>query len=168
MLLLLALIGGRTVESRSMAVTVALPFRYAGTQRFVLGGTAEAEQHLFVVADREGKVQELLWIQFEEYLPTVSGTYDYSADATVKRQGLTFFTNARRYTAPPQPGSDRDRAFALLARKGYRADGLRSRARLVYLSSPRSEVMVIYAVSGAVSDAGMIERAFAKVAFEKR
>jgi hypothetical protein len=141
-------VNGRTVRSPGIAVTVSAPFRYGGGQRFLLGDVADAEQHLFVVSGESGDVKELLWLQFEEYLPQVPGTYNYEGDGRALRNGLTFFTNVRRYTTPPQSGSDREHAFELLRNTGYHVESLTTRVRLVHLpnSAQRSEVMIIYAI----------------------
>jgi hypothetical protein len=141
-------VNDRTVRSPEIGVTVAAPFRYVGGQRFLLRGVADAEQHLFVVPGASGEIEELLWLQFEEYLPKVPGTYDYEADGTALQNGLAFFTNVRRYTSAPQSGSDRERAFDLLANAGYHVQKLSARVRLVHLPTKgrRSEVMIIYAI----------------------
>jgi hypothetical protein len=143
-----------TVTSREANVTVAERFRYVGGQRFVLRDVADAEQHLYVVAGPSGEITELLWLQFEHYLPTVPGTNDYKPDRVTRRNGVDFFTSLRRYSEAPQPGSDRRRAFDLLAEKGYRTDKLSARVRLVHLPSDdrRSEVMIIYSVPGDANE----------------
>src|SRR5437773_11260628 len=51
------------------ALEVSPAFTYVGGQRFVLGGAADAEQHLFVLADANKRVQRVYWIQIEELLP---------------------------------------------------------------------------------------------------
>src|SRR4051812_35220338 len=53
------------------------PFKYVGQQSFVLYDVANAEQHFFVDADKEGRIKRLYWIQFEGYLPDNSHTYRY-------------------------------------------------------------------------------------------
>jgi hypothetical protein len=128
------------------AIEVAPVFEYVGGQRFILNGVADAEQHLFVVADSLGSVQRLYWVQIEEFLPDRAGTYDYSADSTVFIQGFPVAANARTYTTHPEDGSDRARAIALVTRQGYRVLDGATRVRLVYLpdTSARREIMIIY------------------------
>jgi len=128
------------------ALEVSPAFTYVGGQRFVLGGAADAEQHLFVLADANKRVQRVYWIQIEELLPTRPGAYNYSADSTVTVYGLPFALNIRQYTTAPDSGSDRARAFALLHLSGYDIPEGAIRARLVYLpdSAARREIMIVY------------------------
>ena len=125
---------------------VGAPFTYVGGTRFILGGSADAEQHLFVVADSARVVQRLYWIQLEEYLPSQSGSYDYSADSVVTVDGFTLAANFRTYGGPPDPGSDRARAFDYLKARGYTVPQGATRVRLVWLpeSPARREVMIVY------------------------
>ena len=133
------------------SLSVDRGFKYAGAQRFVLGGIADAEQHLFVVADSGGRVERLVWIQLEERLPTAVGSYDYSSDSSVVLNGLTLAANVRRYESGPEPGSDRARAFALLKSRGYTVPPGAARLRLTFLpeSPARREVMIVYLEAGA-------------------
>lgn len=128
------------------AIEVAPSFAYLGGQRFILGGTADAEQHLFVVADSNRSVQRLYWIQIEERLPDQPGGFDYSADSTVMIQGFPLAANFRTYATPPVAGSDRARAYTLVTGQGYRVPDGATRVRLVYLpdTSARREIMIVY------------------------
>ena len=128
------------------AIEVAPTFTYLGGSRFILGGTADAEQHLFVVADSSKAVTRLFWIQIESRLPTRPGNYDYSADSMVTIQGFPLAANRRTYTTPPDPTSDRARAFALVEARGLRVPEGATRVRLVYLPErpARREVMIVY------------------------
>ena len=130
------------------SIQVASGFTYIGGQRFILGGTADAEQHLFVVADSSRMIQQLVWIQVESRLPQIPGVYDYSADSAVRFHGLPLAAGARTYSAPPQPSSDRASAFALIRSAGYRFSERATRLRLVYLPEQpaRREVMIVYVV----------------------
>src|ERR1043166_7916989 len=51
-------------------------FKYAGSQSFVLYDVANAEQHFFVDADKDGHIKRLYWVQFEGYFPDNTHTYD--------------------------------------------------------------------------------------------
>jgi len=128
------------------SIEVAPAFAYVGGQRFILGGSADAEQHLFAVADSSRAVQRLYWIQIEERLPTQAGSYDYSADSAVSIQGFSLAANFRTYTTPPAAGSDRARAFALVAGQRYQMPEGATRVRLVYLpdATARREIMIVY------------------------
>ena len=127
-------------------LTVRSPFTYVGGQRFILGGTADAEQHLYVVADSANVVKRLYWIQIEEVLPSASHRYDYSSDSVVSFSGFSLPAHFRTYRAPPTPRSDQARAFGLITARGYTIPTGGTRVRLVYLPEvpSRREVMLVY------------------------
>jgi hypothetical protein len=122
-------------------------FRYVGGQRFVLKGIADAEQHFFVDADKNGSVRRLYWIQLESLLPGQGDGYDYSADEPVTVNGVSFRRHLRRWDAPPEPGSDRDAMYSFLEKRGYRIPDGALRVRLVHVpeSNRREELMIVYA-----------------------
>jgi hypothetical protein len=126
------------------------PFKYIGTQTFVLYDVANAEQHFFVDADKLGRVRRLYWVQFEGYLPNNTHSYRYRINKTVSLGGLDFIADAyarNKKTSQGRPDSDGSRALAFLESKGYRmaSDEILSQ-RLVYLidEAKRNELMVIY------------------------
>ena len=143
----------RTLTSKEMpAVRLEFsePFKYAGGHSFILYEVANAEQHFFVDADKDGRIKRMYWIQFEGYLPSNTHTYDYKSPKTVNIGGLDFFADAyaRNIKANPgRPDSDGSRARAFLAGKGYRlgSDEVLSQ-RLVHLvdEAKRNELMIIY------------------------
>lgn len=156
-------------------LTVRPPFTYVGGQRFILGGSADAEQHLYVVADGAMVVKRLYWIQIEEVLPTSSHLYNYSSDSLVVFDGVDLRAHFRTYRSEATPGSDQARAVELIRARGYTmtASG-GTRVRLVYLPetpSPR-EVMVVYFESdpSAATDphALLLTRAAASITFGGR
>ncbi|MDQ3855682.1 MAG: hypothetical protein M3281_04720, partial [Chloroflexota bacterium] len=53
----------------SVRITIDPGFTYVGGPCFLLYGIACAEQHLFVIADKERTVRRLVWVQFEGFLP---------------------------------------------------------------------------------------------------
>lgn len=126
------------------------PFKYVGQQNFVLYDVANAEQHFFVDADKEGRIKRLFWIQFEGYLPGNSHTYRYKANKTVDIAGLTFVADANALNikaTTSRPDSDGSRAQSFLQSKGYRlANDEILMQRLVHLTdeTKRSELMIIY------------------------
>lgn len=144
---------GRALISTQMPnvlIEVAKPFKYVGGHSFVLYEVANAEQHFFVDADKDGRIKRMYWIQFEGYLPTNTHSYDYQVTKTVKIGGLDFIADAyaRNIKANPgRPDSDGNRARAFLATKGYRlgSDEVMSQ-RLVHLvdEAKRNELMIIY------------------------
>ncbi len=148
----------RTVKDRTLTSTqmpaVRLefnqPFRYAGGHSFILYEVANAEQHFFVNADKEGRIRRMYWIQFEGYLPSNTHTYDYKSPKTVNIGGLDFFADAYARNIKASPGrtdSDGSRARAFLESKGFRlgSDEVLSQ-RLVHLvdEAKRNELMIIY------------------------
>ena len=148
-------------------------FTYVGGQRFILGGTADAEQHLFVVADSAKVVRQLYWIQIEELLPGKGDAYDYSGDSTVAFSGFDLPANFRTYTTPAGAGSDRARAFDYITARGYAIPSGGTRVRLVHLpeTPSRREVMVVYFESSprAATDphASLLERAASGLALRR-
>jgi hypothetical protein len=92
----------RTVRGRALISTqlpailieFAKPFQYAGGHSFILYGVADAEQHFFVDADKEGRVKRMYWVQFEGYLPSNTHSYDYKATKTVNLGGFDFIADA--------------------------------------------------------------------------
>ncbi len=125
-------------------------FKYVGSQSFVLYDVANAEQHFFVDADKEGRVKRFYWIQFEGYLPTNTNTYRYKANKVVNLGGLDFIADAHAVNikANPSPAnSDGSKARSFLENKGYRiaGDDLLMQ-RLVHLvdEAKRNELMIIY------------------------
>ena len=158
--------GVLTVNSGALReLVVREPFTYVGGQRFILGGTADAEQHLFVVADSAKIVQQLYWVQIEELLPGKGDAYDYGGDSTVAFSGFDLPANFRTYTTPAAAGSDRARAFDYITARGYTIPSGGTRVRLVHLpdTPSRREVMVVYFESSprAATDphASLLERA---------
>jgi hypothetical protein len=124
-------------------------FKYAGTQSFVLYDVANAEQHFFVDADKQGRIRRLYWVQFEGYLPNNTHSYRYNATKTVNLGGLDFIADAyprNRKANPARPDSDGSRAQAFLESKGYRLGDEVLSQRLVHLidEAKRNELMVIY------------------------
>lgn len=125
-------------------------FKYAGAQSFVLYSVANAEQHFFVDADKDGRVKRFYWIQFEGYLPTNTNSYNYKSPKTVQAGGFDFFADvyARSLTGDMgRPDSDGNRARAFLSAKGFKLAGTEVvYQRLVHLvdEAKRNELMIIY------------------------
>ena len=157
-------------SSPRTAVSVDDRFTYVAGQRFILRDVVDAEQHFFVVADREGAIQEMYWIQFEEFLPDVEGQYAYPESGDIVIGELGFGVHVRHYDTPPVDDSDRGAAYRFLEGLGYHVPIPALRARLVHIpdDEPRTELMVIY--MEAVESAGQIgprlEASFTKRAVE--
>jgi hypothetical protein len=126
-------------------------FKYAGAQSFVLYNVANAEQHFFVDADKDGRMKRFYWIQFEGYLPDNTHTYDYNSPKIINTGGFDFFADAYARTLTGnlgRPDSDGNRARAFLTAKGFKmASPEVMYQRLVHLvdETKRSELMIIYA-----------------------
>jgi hypothetical protein len=125
-------------------------FKYVGSQSFVLYDVANAEQHFFVDADKDGRIKRFYWIQFEGYLPTNTHTYNYKSTKVVSLGGFDFFADAYARSLKGdlgRPDSDGNRARAFLASKGFHMAGTEIISqRLVHLvdAAKRNELMIIY------------------------
>ena len=148
----------RTVRGRALISTqlpailieFPKPFQYVGGHSFILYGVADAEQHFFVDADKDGRVKRMYWVQFEGYLPSNTHSYDYKATKTVNLGGFDFIADAYARNLKENPGradSDGSKAREFLVGKGYRlgSDEVLSQ-RLVHLvdDAKRNELMIIY------------------------
>jgi hypothetical protein len=147
-------VSGRVLTSKEIpAVQIEFDkaFKYAGAQSFVLYNVANAEQHFFVDADKDGRIKRFYWIQFEGYLPDNTHTYDYNSPKIVNSGGFDFFADsyARSLTGNlGRPDSDGNRARAFLAAKGFKMASTEVMyQRLVHLvdETKRNELMFIYA-----------------------
>ena len=120
-----------------------------GSQRWPLYGVAQAEQHLFVGHGATG-VTRLLWIQFEEYLPSSNGRYDYSSDAPLTAFGRELRVSKRIIAMPAteaRPESDGAYARRLLREHGVTLPAQVLYERFIFVpdTTRRRELMVIYA-----------------------
>jgi len=122
---------------------------YVGSQRWILYNVAQAEQHLFVQRAADG-VERFLWVQFEEYVPSSNGRYDYSKDAPVVAFGRELRTSKQLWNVPTteaRPESDGAYSRKLLREHGITLPSQMFYERFIYLpdTSRRRELMVIYA-----------------------
>lgn len=135
-------------------------FKYAGGHSFVLYDVANAEQHFFVDADKDGRIKRFYWIQFEGYLPTNTHSYNYKSPKIVNIGGFDFFADASARSLKGnlgRPDSDGNRARAFLASKGLKMAGTEFLSqRLVHLvdETKRNELMIIYVEALATGAAG--------------
>jgi hypothetical protein len=144
---------GRTLKSKQMPavdLTFGRDFKYVGGHRFVLYDVANAEQHFYVDADKEGRIRRMYWVQFEGYLPSNTHTYKYTPTKIVNIGGLDFVADAWARNIklnPGRPDGDGAKARAFLETKGYKlaSDEVLSQ-RLVHLigEPKRDELMIIY------------------------
>ncbi len=125
-------------------------FRYAGGQRFVLLGIADAEQHIFVDADASGNVKRMFWVQFEGFLPNHDETYNYQAKRTARIGDFDFMVDTEPFGHPDNAASDGGHVRTLLKAKGFHWPANGVRTKLLYLpdSNRRHELMIIYVEDG--------------------
>jgi len=125
-------------------------FKYVGAQSFVLYGVANAEQHFFVDADKDGRMKRFFWVQFEGYLPTNTNSYNYKSPKIVNAGGFDFFADVYPRSLKGdlgRPDSDGNRARAFLSAKGLKMIGTEFISqRLVHMvdQAKRNELMIIY------------------------
>ena len=125
-------------------------FKYVGAQSFVLYGVANAEQHFFVDADKDGRMKRFFWVQFEGYLPTNTNSYNYKSPKIVNAGGFDFFADVYPRSLKGdlgRPDSDGNRARAFLTAKGFKMIGTEFMSqRLVHMvdQAKRNELMIIY------------------------
>lgn len=153
-----------TVSSSLLPVRVAVSpeFRFIGRQQFILRDKVQVEQHVFVKASATKDVEQLVWIQYERFLPGVEGHYSYDRTEVITLGGLEFDVNVRQYLKSPEVGSDRQRAYELLESRGLRFASPATRVRLVHVpvDDQRSEIMIVHAERDATAaDLGANQRA---------
>jgi hypothetical protein len=145
---------GQSIVSKELpaaTLTFGKDFRYVGGQKVNLYGNAEAEQHLFVKAESRGAVERFYWVQFEQFFPTNTYTYDYHPDRTTDIGGLQFIYDAKSwpdYAAMQieDPASDGAAVQHLLSQHGLALPKRAVRVRMFHLPTPdrRAELMIIY------------------------
>jgi hypothetical protein len=140
----------RSEKLPAIAIQIDPAFRYAGSTSFILYEIARAEQHHFVVADAERRVERLLWFQFEGFLEGNDRRYRYpSSMGTITIGGLTFLHDADVLNIDEdyreRPASDSAHVVDFLRDKGYTFGGDTMFHRLVWLDADlRNELMIIY------------------------
>jgi hypothetical protein len=128
---------------------------YIGSQRWILYNVAQAEQHLFVERGPTG-ARRFLWVQFEEYIPSSNGRYDYSRSAPLTAFGRELRVDKSLFTPPTtesRPESDGAYARRLLREHGVTLPEQMFMERFIYLpdTTRRRELMVIYAEDAKAS-----------------
>lgn len=143
-------------------------FKYVGSQQFILYDRAQVEQHFFVDADKQQRIKRMYMMQFEGYLPNISGSYNYSVTKTVSLAGQSYIVDVEVIPNVPaaikqDAQSDVARAASFLEGKGYRIGEGIVFQRFVRLvdEAKRSEFILLYVedLSGAGVDAAEKEKA---------
>ena len=126
-------------------------FTYLGTQNFVLYGRAQVEQYFFVAADSQRLIKRLYMVQFESYLPNISGAYDYAVTKTIDLAGQTYIADFEivpnvSAAIKQDPQSDVTRAASFLEGKGYLIGKGIAFQRFVRMvdEAKRSEFILLY------------------------
>ncbi|GHA61801.1 hypothetical protein GCM10008927_29050 [Amylibacter ulvae] len=138
-------------EHPSVRITFPPEYEYLGAQRFILYGTAEAEQYMFASSHPDGSTRALINVQFEAILPDIKGSYDYSAAPRAIRIGpLEFYVDAdpvRRHWLVRNglPGTDSERYYSFTDERGFPVpkDYIWSRFAYVPADAPRQEMLIL-------------------------
>jgi len=162
---------GQILTSASLPpirIRVGKAFKYVGSQQFILYDRAQVEQHFFVDADKQQRIKRMYMVQFEGYLPNISGSYNYPVTKTVSLAGQSYIVDAEVIPNVPaaikqDAQSDVARAASFLEGKGYRIGEGIVFQRFVRLvdEAKRSEFILLYVedLGGAGVDAAEKEKA---------
>ena len=141
----------RILSARDPQVQIQLPkpLQYVGSDRWTLYNVADCEIHVFVLAGSDHKVQQLYWIQFEGYIPSVpTARYGYDIRRHTQLGNLTFYIDSwvRAADEPTRSGSDREHVETLRRAHGFSMPAGMMYVRLVHLldDQKRRELMIIY------------------------
>jgi hypothetical protein len=140
----------RSEKLPAVSIRIDPAFKYVGATSFILYDIARAEQHHFVVADAERRVEKLLWFQFEGYLADNDRRYRYpSSMKTITLNGLAFLHDGDVLNIDQdyreRPTSDSAHVVDFLKGQGYTLEGDTMFRRLVWLDAGlRNELMIIY------------------------
>jgi len=142
-------------------------FKYVGSQQFILYDRTQVEQHFFIDADRQQRLKRMYMVQFESYLPNISGAYNYTVTKLLNLAGQSYIVDAEIVPNVPaaikqDAQSDVARAASFLEGKGYRIGEGIVFQRFVRLvdEAKRSEFILLYVedLSGAGIDAAEKEK----------
>ena len=139
----------RSEKSPAIAIRIDPAFKYVGSTSFILYEIARVEQHHFVVASPERRIERLLWFQLEGYLEDNDRQYRYPPMETISLNGFAFLHDADVMNIDEdyreRPTSDSAHVVDFLREKGYSFGGDTMFKRLVWLDAElRNELMIIY------------------------
>lgn len=157
---------------------ILAPFRSAGGQMIDIQEVAGAEQEFFLDAGPDSTIRRFYWIQFEQYHPDNTHTYDLRwAPFTPITIGRVAFVGDVRvrdhyFTMDQRPGSDSKAGAEFLRAKGFKLGGTFVVLRLFHLpdAAKRHELMILYgeavadSASSGPTQAGIIAHAQAGLA----
>ena len=81
-------------ELPAIQIKIDPQFAYIGITNFILYDVAHVEQHHFIIADEQKRVQRRLWFQFEGYLDDNDHKYNYSGMEALTLHNFTFLHNS--------------------------------------------------------------------------
>src|SRR5687767_1902357 len=114
-------------ELPAIQIKIDPQFSYVGNTKFILYNIAHVEQHHFIVADVQKRVQRLLWFQFEGYLEDNERKYNYSGMEGLTLNGFTFLHNSDVMNIEDvyreRPTSDFAHVVDFLKEKGFALSG---------------------------------------------
>lgn len=152
-------------------ILVDTAFTYLGGPHVQLYGIAQAEQHLFVIANQQQAIQRFVWVQFEGFLPDNQRSYRYPVTQMVELAGAQFIYDTStvdvKQEVAQRPDSDLAAAHTFLQSQGYTLAGEVQAQRFVHLIGidKRNELMIIYGESSreaaSTPIASALERALA-------
>jgi hypothetical protein len=166
--------GNVVVSTHDPAVQVRVPAStaYVGADRWLLKEHADdIELHCFVNADRDRRVRQIYWVQFEAYLssrPELQHHYTSRRHATLGGWDFYLDTWVASADSPEGPDSDGAHLNTLLHSAGYRLPASMMTVRLVHLmADSRKELMLIYsedlaATGFTAADFGKVGKAHAQ------
>jgi hypothetical protein len=140
----------RSKELPAIQIKIHPQFSYVGSTNFILYDLAHVEQHHFIAADAQKRVQRLLWFQFEGYLEDNQRKYNYSDMEVLTLNGFTFLHDSDVMNIEEdyreRPTSDSAHVVDFLKEKGIALSGDAMSKRMVWLDADlRNELMIIYA-----------------------
>lgn len=131
------------------------PFKFVGSQSFVLYEKAQVEQFFFVEADERGQIKRMYMIQFEGSLSNAGATYNYPATQTLVLGKETYVVNAEVVSnvsaaLKQNPQSDFARAASFLESKGFRVGEEITFQRFVRVvdEAKQNEIILLYVEAG--------------------
>ena len=140
-----------SVDLPRLRIKFSKAFKYVGSQRFILYGRAQVEQHFFVDADKQRRIKRMYMLQFEGYLPGIGDVYNYPVTKTVNLGGQNYIADAEVVPDVPaalkqNPQSDVAHAASLLESKGYNIGKAIMFERFVRLvdEAKRNEFILLY------------------------
>ena len=139
----------RSEELPAIQIKIDPQFAYIGHTNFILYDVAHVEQHHFIIADEQKRVQRRLWFQFEGYLDDNDHKYNDSGMEALTLHNFTFLHNSYVLNIEDvyreRPTSDSAHVVDFLTEKGYVLSGELMTKRMVWLDADlRNELMIIY------------------------